>query len=65
MTENLSSRQTTKYRICLDAEREGCPYGGGSRENCTKCQDLPIWYFDGLDIEEFGSSNDTVKEVKE
>jgi len=35
-----------EYKLCPDAEKNGCPYGGASRANCTNCQDLPIWYFD-------------------
>lgn len=26
-----------------------CPCEEASRENCTKCQDLVIWYFDKPD----------------
>ena len=38
----------SENKLCPDAREDplGCPYGGASRENCTHCQDLPVWYFD-------------------
>jgi len=49
------------WGLCPAAREDplGCPYGGGSRSNCTDCQDLPIWYFD-----KNNSSEETVDETK-
>jgi len=32
--------------VPLIEEIESCPCEEASRENCAKCQDLPVWYFD-------------------
>lgn len=38
-----------KFNYCMDEFKsilDECPCSEASREECARCQDVPVWYFD-------------------